>query len=30
MTLLTLIARLSDALPLAANMQEDEQVRNGF
>ncbi|GFG36155.1 hypothetical protein Cfor_10791 [Coptotermes formosanus] len=27
MVLLTMIARISDGLPLAATMQEDEQVR---
>lgn len=27
MVLLTMIARLADGLPLAASMQEDEQVR---
>lgn len=28
MVLLTMIARIIDGLPLAATMQEDEQVRN--
>lgn len=27
MVLLTMIARIADGLPLAATMQEDEQVR---
>jgi len=27
MVLLTMIARITDGLPLAATMQEDEQVR---
>jgi hypothetical protein len=28
MVLMTMIARVADALPLAASMQEDEQVKN--
>lgn len=30
MVLLTMIARLADGLPLAASMQEDEQVHSLF
>ena len=28
MVLLTMVARVADGLPLAASIQEDEQVRN--
>jgi len=30
MVLLTMIARVSDGLPLAASMQEDEEVKDVF
>ena len=30
MVLMTMIARVSDGLPLAASVQDDEQVRCGF